>query len=354
LSKSKKSNDEKKESLTGCTSANFHEAGRSEYLAQFVFSSFGTATPIPRQEDTGLDLLCTLGERDGQRLWPIASYSVQVKSTPGPWEFAAERSIQWIVEHPLPIFWCLVDKKTATLSIYHTSPRFHAWASNEKLERLVIIFGEGTFGLGEEWDKIGREKRKRCEFSVGAPIAKFSVTEILDSDFHATIFKVLQAWIESDQRNIVRMQTGQRQYETLEQYETNVPPPKHFSISSRHELDAEERTQALDSFLEHAKWLNTHFASSGDYRGFLRMQLLLHHLNCHDTQDSNLLARHFLSQLECDFPARDSDSTAGLNELDRQLDELSDSAIQKAKRDVIVEKEEIQRIRPDFFDEPEK
>src|SRR4051794_14153724 len=93
---------------TGATSANFHEAGRSEYLAHYVFSSFGTSVPVPRHEDTGLDLYCTLTERIGQRLWPIASYNVQVKSTPDPWEFPDERSVKWIVEHPLPVFLCIV------------------------------------------------------------------------------------------------------------------------------------------------------------------------------------------------------------------------------------------------------
>jgi hypothetical protein len=48
--------------------ANLHEGSRSEYLAQFVFSSFGTAIPVPHQEDSGLDIYCTLLERDGQRL----------------------------------------------------------------------------------------------------------------------------------------------------------------------------------------------------------------------------------------------------------------------------------------------
>jgi hypothetical protein len=37
-----------------------HEGSRSEYLAQFVFSSFGTAIPVPHQEDSGLDIYCTL------------------------------------------------------------------------------------------------------------------------------------------------------------------------------------------------------------------------------------------------------------------------------------------------------
>ena len=58
--------------MIGSLAANFHEGSRSEYLAQFVFSSFGTAIPVPHQEDTGLDIYCTLLEPVGQRAWPRA------------------------------------------------------------------------------------------------------------------------------------------------------------------------------------------------------------------------------------------------------------------------------------------
>jgi len=72
-------------SMTGSIAANLHEGSRSEYLAQFVFSSFGTAVPVPHQEDSGLDIYCTLLEPLGKRSWPRAYYSVQVKSTMEPW-----------------------------------------------------------------------------------------------------------------------------------------------------------------------------------------------------------------------------------------------------------------------------
>ena len=39
----------------GSFAFNFHEGGRSEYLALFVFSAFGTCVHVPRQEDHGID-----------------------------------------------------------------------------------------------------------------------------------------------------------------------------------------------------------------------------------------------------------------------------------------------------------
>jgi hypothetical protein len=66
-------------SMAGSIAPNLHEGSRSEYLAQYVFSSFGTAIPV--QEDSGLDIYCTLLKQQGKRAWPRAYYSVQVKST---------------------------------------------------------------------------------------------------------------------------------------------------------------------------------------------------------------------------------------------------------------------------------
>jgi hypothetical protein len=76
-----------RENSVGSLATNPHEGSQSEYLAQYVFSSFGTAIPVPHQEDTGLDMYCTLLERIGRRSWPFAYYSVQVKSTTAPWIF---------------------------------------------------------------------------------------------------------------------------------------------------------------------------------------------------------------------------------------------------------------------------
>src|SRR5579859_4054878 len=46
--------------MTGALAANFYQGSRSEYLAQFIFSTFGTSLLVPRQEDYGLDLFCAL------------------------------------------------------------------------------------------------------------------------------------------------------------------------------------------------------------------------------------------------------------------------------------------------------
>ena len=128
-------------SSVGSIAPNLHEGSRSEYLAQYIFSAFGTAVPVPHQKDSGLDIYCTLMETVGRRAWPHAYYSVQVKSTMDPWVFSSTASVRWLVEHPLPIFLCIVNKADARILVYHTTPRFAAWVLSLHKDRLELIPG---------------------------------------------------------------------------------------------------------------------------------------------------------------------------------------------------------------------
>lgn len=51
--------------MPGTISQNFHIGSRSEILADYLFSSWGTVTPVRRQDDHGIDLYCTLTQTIG-------------------------------------------------------------------------------------------------------------------------------------------------------------------------------------------------------------------------------------------------------------------------------------------------
>jgi hypothetical protein len=200
--------------MIGSIAANLHEGSRSEYLAQFVFSSFGTAIPVPHQEDSGLDIYCTLLERDGQRAWPRAYYSVQVKSTMEPWVFDGAESVRWIIEHPLPIFLCVVQKPEARLLVYHTTPRFAVWALPTQPIRLEIIPGTETKARTVDWVTGDT-------FNLRAPILNFTIQEVLNPDFRAHVKEVLKFWIDYDVENLFRIKSGLHRFWVPDDYETN-------------------------------------------------------------------------------------------------------------------------------------
>lgn len=201
-------------SMAGSVAHGFHEGSRSEYLAQFVFSSFGTSIPVPHQEDSGIDLYCTLLEKIGKRSWPRAYYSVQVKSTMEPWIFDSPESVRWIIEHPLPIFLCVVEKKTATINVYHTAPRFYAWALPIHRDRLELIPGTKAKAHTIEW-------QEGDTFNLGAPILSFTIQDVLDSDRRTQVADVLKFWIDYDVENLFRIKSGIQRFRVPHDYETN-------------------------------------------------------------------------------------------------------------------------------------
>jgi hypothetical protein len=198
----------------GSVALNFHSGSRSEYLAQYVFSSFGTAIPVPHQEDSGIDLYCTLLERIGRRAWPQAYYSVQVKSTMGPWVFRSSESVQWLIQHPLPIFLCIVQKAEARLLVYPTTPRFAIWALRTPPHRLELIPETGTMGRTGFWADGNT-------FTLHAPILSFTVQQILDTRFSRKAANVLKFWIDNDSENLLRIRSGIHDFQVPSSYETN-------------------------------------------------------------------------------------------------------------------------------------
>jgi hypothetical protein len=95
--------------IAGTIAPNFHEGSRSEYLAQYVFSAFGTAFSVPHQEDSGIDLYCTLGERIGQRLHVQNYYFVQIKSEKKEIEYGGDEAVKWLLSHQYPMLICFID-----------------------------------------------------------------------------------------------------------------------------------------------------------------------------------------------------------------------------------------------------
>ncbi|RJP31325.1 MAG: DUF4365 domain-containing protein, partial [Phycisphaerales bacterium] len=96
----------------------------AEYVAQYAFSSFGSCVAVPQPEDHGLDLHCTLAEKDGKRSWARAMFALQVKSNLEPWVFDSAESVNWLVRSPVPVLLCAVDKSELRLRVFHTFPRF--------------------------------------------------------------------------------------------------------------------------------------------------------------------------------------------------------------------------------------
>ena len=188
--------------MTGALAANFYQGSRSEYLAQYIFSTFGTSLLVPRQEDYGLDLFCALTERIGRRAWPYAYYAVQVKSGADAWRIRGRKSVEWPINYPTSLIYCVVDKRKGRLRAYQTSARFLASFASEPPEQMNLIPGK-TSGPGRptSWDSAGN-------FQLGPPILDLTVNELGDPQRVALYGQVLRTWVTVDEANIRRRRMG--------------------------------------------------------------------------------------------------------------------------------------------------
>ncbi|HKB41923.1 MAG TPA: hypothetical protein VKD72_36185 [Gemmataceae bacterium] len=262
----------KKPTATGSIPANFHEAGRSEYLAQYVFTMFGTSVLVPRQEDYGVDLYCTLfSEREGQRVWPVAYYSVQVKSELAPWEFNHPESVRWAVEYPAPLLYCIIQKKDGLVRLYQTMARFAAAVAAELPACMALVPGEPGSGRTYGFDGA------TGSHSLGPPILEFKVEDLLDDGRFEQYREVLRFWVLNDFDNVRRFQIGMRSVGWPGQHTTNEIPAGSNAKYSLAYAPPEIRAKAEETASELLEWLARVRLNDGDYLGALLAALMLRH-----------------------------------------------------------------------------
>jgi hypothetical protein len=118
--------------MSGTRNANFREGDRSELLAQYYLSKLGLCSPIPRQEDIGLDFSCSIADQETGALSFGFPYLVSVKSRSSPNIVLAPSNttignngtehVAWLFRQNLPIMLAVVDKETDAVSLFSTIP----------------------------------------------------------------------------------------------------------------------------------------------------------------------------------------------------------------------------------------
>ncbi len=271
-----------KPTQTGSVAYGFHEGARTEYLAQYVFTTFGTSVPVPRPEDHGVDLYCTLAEPQGNLVWPVAYYSVQVKSTAEILVYPSPESVKWVVDYPAPLLYCIIRKSDGRVRIYQTIARFAAAVAPELPTRMSLVPAEPVPAGPDKPAEYApaRTWEPGCasgSHSLGPPILDFKVQELLDDVRFEQIRAVLDFWVRLDFDNIRRYQMGMRQVQWPGQHTTNKVPA---SSNARYFLwyaPPQIRAKAEATASELLDWLARVRLSDHEYLGALLAALMLRH-----------------------------------------------------------------------------
>jgi hypothetical protein len=191
----------------------------------------------------------------------------------GPVGIYSPESVRWIIEHPLPIFLCVVQKPEAVIRVYHTSPRFAAWSLPIRhWSRLELIPGTEMKGHTIEWSEGGI-------FKLGAPILDFTIQQVLDPDFRAQVKKVLKYWIDVDVENLFRIKSGMHFVWTPHEYETNTTKITGISGQGQHFLSKESLERAHNRLKELLGYVTTHHYRNKDMVSAAICAMALRHLS---------------------------------------------------------------------------
>jgi hypothetical protein len=263
-------NKNRRRPATGVVAANPHEGSRSELLADYLFSGWGTVTPVRRQDDFGIDLYCTLTDRIGQRAVVTDYFVVQVKSTNDPWSFHGRDSVKWLIEYPQPLFLAWVDKKSGILRVYHVMPRFLVAAMPPLPDRIELKLEDKDNGVFVEW-------KNGTEFSLSAPILRVKLSDLLNDVIMARLRHTFMQWVRLDRENCDLFRHGLLRFRMPDSYRVNEPPPQSFGEMGNATPELSQIIPGILKVAEGAECIGGQLGRRGDRAAALFAALFVDH-----------------------------------------------------------------------------
>jgi len=201
---------------------NRRQGDRSEYLAQYLLSGLGLATPVPRQEDVGLDFHCSLADQELGLLTFGFPFAIQIKSASSP-DFSLggmkdgkwlDREIDWFWRQTTPLFLGVVDKKRLTLDIYSTSAVRLAWANAKGRKPTELVLRPRA--TGDPADHVSYPETSPAEnaqadmgdglthtVDLGPALVSIDPAILDDRDRLAKAKQVMRTCVSCEQENIL-------------------------------------------------------------------------------------------------------------------------------------------------------
>lgn len=206
----------------GVTARNTRQGFRSEYIAKYIFSAFGTAINVTSENDIGLDLLCNLTFDQNKLIVYKSSFGIQVKSKGKQFKYSGKQATTWLSKLEFPIILAEIDKPNSKIKIYST------WNVNRY---ILGFFSDDESRFPEEilFDTTVTEDllEPKCAegiIPVGKPILEFNFQDIDDAEKCNNFYNVLSEWLEIDNKNYALRRAGVSSAFGYINWETNINP----------------------------------------------------------------------------------------------------------------------------------
>ncbi len=213
--------------MPGGRPRSFRLGDRSELLIEYLLAGVAFTTRVPRQEDVGIDFMCTLIAGSHSACMLTAGdtfFSVQAKSTAEPLIYEKPHELEWITHQKNPLLICVADRAAGAMDVYSTWNLICAvangWRGTKPASRITLCPGE----CSADWPWVRDNQDGSQDVLLGKPIVRIAHDQLFSDDARQGIAEVLAGWVAIDWENIVNHHAGLHFVVGPREYETGKPP----------------------------------------------------------------------------------------------------------------------------------
>jgi hypothetical protein len=212
--------------MPGARMASFRLGDRSEILVEHLLAGFAFTTRVPRQEDIGIDFLCSLitGDNGEGLLKAGPFFAVQAKRPKEKLTYEKTHELEWITNQENPLLLCVAHREKAAMDVFSTWNLLcgvlgGGWEGKMRPNRITLRPGESG-----DWPGVRNQPDGSQDILLGNPIIRITHDDLVDEMRTKEIAEVIGCWVALDRTNIVNRYAGMYWIVGPDSYETGKPP----------------------------------------------------------------------------------------------------------------------------------
>jgi len=198
----------------------FRQGDLAEGWGFEMLRRFAAVAPVPREEDFGIDAICTLLRPEGRKLFAENTFGVQVKARSVRRVEVSKRTDGWLRRLDIPFFFVSIDLKNT-----HARILPYEWTLADRSEPSAYTFfteiPKRRTGVAtrQPWLLSGNPSGR--SIWLGPPIDEFKLADLADDTRVSQTRSLMKVWCELVARNIQLRRHG---IQDIPFWKTGQPP----------------------------------------------------------------------------------------------------------------------------------